>query len=85
MTAKTIEKLAAVAAEITAKDLQGSGPKTEFLQFRVSKSEKESIQNTASKLGIQVSEYLLKLHELVSQRLIKGNQMETINSIIGKE
>jgi hypothetical protein len=85
MTAKATDKLAAAAAEITPKDLQGSGPKTEFLQFRVSKSEKESIQNTASKLGIQVSEYLLKLHELVSQRLIKGNQMETINSFIGKE
>ena len=85
MTAKTIEKLAAVAVKISADELRGGGPKTEFLQFRVSKSEKESIQNTASKLGIQVSEYLLKLHELVSQRLIKGNQMETINSIIGKE
>ena len=62
---------AAGGVEITAKDLQGSGPKTEFLQFRVSKSEKESIQNTAAKLGIQVSEYILKLHELVAEKVNK--------------
>ena len=62
-------KLAAAAAKITAKDLEGSGPKTEFVQFRVSKVEKESIAATAAALGVQVSEYFLKLHELVSEKL----------------
>ena len=64
-------KLAAAAAKITAKDLQGSGPKTSFVQFRVSEAEKESIAATAAALGVQVSEYLLKLHELASANLRK--------------
>ena len=71
MTSKATDKLAAAAAEITAKDLQGSGPKTEFLQFRVSKKEKESIQRAAASLDLQVSEYLLRLHELVEEKLKK--------------
>lgn len=64
-------KLAAAAAKISAKDLQGSGPKTAFVQFRVSEAEKESIAATAAALGLQVSEYLLKLHELASANLRK--------------
>ena len=64
-------KLSAAAAKITAKDLEGSGPKNQFVQFRVSAMEKESLQRTAEGLGLQVSEYLLKLHELVSAKLAK--------------
>jgi len=64
-------KLAAAAAKISAKDLQGSGPKTAFVQFRVSEVEKASLQQTAESLGLQVSEYLLKLHELASVNLRK--------------
>jgi uncharacterized protein (DUF1778 family) len=71
MNPKTEAKLIAAAAKISAKDLQGTGPKTEFLQFRVSKSEKQSIQDTASSLGLQVSEYVLKLHEIASENLKK--------------
>ena len=79
------KKLASAVATIDRDALVGTGPKNQFVQFRVSKSEKASLQNTADELGLQVSEYLLKLHELVSQRLIKGNQMETTNSFTGKE
>ena len=71
MHPKTHAKLTAAAAKITAKDLEGSGPKTQFVQFRVSESEKLSLQRTAEGLGLQVSEYLLKLHELVSAKLAK--------------
>ena len=71
MKPNTEAKLTAAVAKISAKDLVGSGPKTEFLQFRVSKAEKESIQATATALGVQVSEYVLKLHELVSAKLAK--------------
>ena len=69
MHPKTHAKLTAAAATISAKDLQGSGPKTAFVQFRVSEAEKESIAATAAALGVQVSEYFLKLHELVSEKL----------------
>ena len=71
MKTDTANKLATAASKITAKDLQGSGAKTEFLQFRVSKSEKDSVQATAAALGLQVSEYIMKLHELVSEKLNK--------------
>lgn len=69
MNPKTEARLAAAAAKITGKELQGTGPKTEFLQFRVSKIEKQSIQDTAESLGLQVSEYLLKIHERVAAQL----------------
>jgi len=71
MTAKTTDKLAAAAIKISADELRGDGPKTEFLQFRVSKKEKESIQQAAASLDLQVSEYLLRLHELVEEKLKK--------------
>jgi hypothetical protein len=71
MNPKTHAKLAAAMSEVTAKDLEGTGPKTEFLQFRVSRLEKEGIQSTATALGLQVSEYLLRLHELAAARLKK--------------
>ncbi len=65
-------KLAAAVANIKAKDLEGTGPKTAFVQFRVSESEKESLQKTAGSLGLEVSSYLLRLHELVSAKLGKN-------------
>jgi len=71
MSPNTEAKLSAAAAKITAKDLQGTGPKTAFVQFRVSDAEKSSLQQTAETLGLQVSEYLLKLHELASANLRK--------------
>jgi hypothetical protein len=64
-------KLVAAASRVTANDLQGTGPKTAFVQFRVSEAEKASLQRTAESLGLQVSEYLLKLHEVVSSNLAK--------------
>jgi hypothetical protein len=69
MKPETQAKLADAAAKITAKNLQGPGPKTAFVQFRVSESEKASLQETAENLGLQVSEYLIKLHELASANL----------------
>lgn len=71
MKPDTNTTLAAATAKIKAKDLRGVGPKTAFVQFRVSESEKESLQRTADSLGVDVSEYLLKLHELVSANLRK--------------
>ena len=85
MKSDSEKKLASAVATIDRDALVGTGPKSQFVQFRVSKSEKASLQNTADELGLQVSEYLLKLHELVSRRLTKGNQMETTNSFTGKE
>ena len=67
----TAKKLAAAEADIMRADLVGSGPKTEYPQFRVSKPEKESLRAAAG-LGFQgVSEYVMTLHQLVSARLEK--------------
>ncbi len=67
-----LDKLEHAVADITRDDLVGSGPKTEFLQFRVSKLEKESLRAAAERLGFQgVSEYVMTLHQLVSARLEK--------------
>jgi hypothetical protein len=63
------DKLEQAVADITRDDLVGSGPKTEFLQFRVSKLEKESLRRTADGLGMQVSEYVMTLHRLVEKKL----------------
>ncbi len=71
MKPNTEAKLAQAAAKIKAKDLEGTGPKTAFVQFRVSESEKESLTETAQSLGVDVSEYLLKLHQLISAKLNK--------------
>ena len=70
MKDETAKKLAAVVADITRTDLVGSGPKTEFLQFRVSNSEKESLRAAAERLGFQgLSDYVMTLHRLVSAKL----------------
>jgi hypothetical protein len=64
------DKLEQAVADITRDDLVGSGPKTEFLQFRVSKSEKESLRAAAERFGFQgVSDYVMTLHRLVEKKL----------------
>lgn len=70
MKDEAAKKLAAAVADITRDDLVGNGPKTEFLQFRVSKAEKESLRAAAAGLGFQgVSEYVMALHRLVEKKL----------------
>ncbi len=69
MTPDPASQIERAAAMITQGDLRGAGPKTAFVQFRVSEREKASLQQTAESLGLQVSEYLLRIHELVSANL----------------
>jgi hypothetical protein len=71
MTPEPASQIEMAAANITPEDLKGSGRKTAFVQFRVSEREKASLQQTAQSLGLQVSEYLLRIHELVSANLKK--------------
>jgi hypothetical protein len=71
MTPEPASQIEMAAAKITPGDLRGAGPKTAFVQFRVSEREKASLQQTAESLGLQVSEYLLRIHELVSANLKK--------------
>lgn len=69
MKPKAVQSLDEAASAVSASDLRSGGAKTEFVQFRVSREEKESLQRTAKAFGMQVSEYLLRVHFLVSARL----------------
>jgi hypothetical protein len=63
------DNLACAVANIKPEALIGSLSKTEFIQFRISKAEKQSVKDTAASLDLTVSEYLLKVHSLILTRL----------------
>jgi hypothetical protein len=69
MTSSARERLEAAAEGIPLADLRGTGRKSTLVQFRVTLAEKASLQRTADALGVSVSEYLLRLHTLVSPKL----------------
>lgn len=62
-------KLKEAVDAIAPETLRGSLAKSEFIQFRVSEADKKSIKTTAEGLDLSVSEYLLKLHALVTEKL----------------
>lgn len=70
MNASARAKLEAAAAGISPADISFSGRKTSLVQFRLSEADKASIQRTADRLGVSVSEYLLELHKLMANRLL---------------
>ena len=70
------EKLEKAVGKITPEALKGTGTKSEFVQFRVTKAEKESLQETAKGLGLQVSDYLLRLHALVAEKLKRQGSLK---------
>jgi hypothetical protein len=63
------DKLKEAVDAIAPETLSGSLAKSEFIQFRVSEADKKSIKTTAEGLDLTVSEYLLKLHTLVAEKL----------------
>jgi predicted PhzF superfamily epimerase YddE/YHI9 len=49
--------------------LNDSLAKTETVVFRVSKAEKADMQATASKMGLSLTEYLTRLHQIAKGKL----------------
>ncbi len=43
--------------------------KTEIIQMRVSKSDKDSMKKTAQNCGLTLSEYLIRCHEVILEKL----------------
>jgi hypothetical protein len=66
---KNTDKLAKAVAEIDADTLRGSLAKGTFVQFRATEEEKKSLKQTADSLDLSVSEYLLKVHSLIAEKL----------------
>jgi hypothetical protein len=50
---------------VTKKDLA----KSETIIFRVSAKDKAEMQKTAKKLGLSLTEYLTRLHQIAQERL----------------
>lgn len=55
--------------EVSKSDLQRNLRKTETLNFRLTPAEKESLRRAASELGMSVSEYMLRCHDVISRKL----------------
>jgi hypothetical protein len=62
-------ELVAAVAGIDRNALRGSLAKEKFVQFRATREEKESLKATAAKMNLSVSEYLLRIHSLVAEKL----------------
>lgn len=58
-----------LAQSLTKKEVERKIPKTETIQLRVSKADKESIKKTAQKNGLTTTDYLIRCHYLVSEKL----------------
>jgi hypothetical protein len=71
MTPKESNSLERLVESVDGKSLGGDLSKTEFIQFRVTAKEKADIRRTAKHLHLTVSEYLLRMHTLVTQKLNK--------------
>lgn len=71
MKSKT-EKLASAVASIEAAELGQSLRKDDVIQLRVSTADKESVKATALELDLSMTDYLLTIHRLVSEKIRKG-------------
>jgi hypothetical protein len=65
-------KSKAAIPEPSLEEIQATLPKTETIHLRVTKAEKNAIRATAGALRLSITEYLLKCHSVVSDKLRKG-------------
>ncbi len=65
---KTSKKSVALPV-IAEAEIQRSLPKTEAILLRLSVSDKEAITTTAKSLHLTATEYLVKCHQLVSEKV----------------
>jgi len=66
---KDLDRLAELARGIPPERLEKALRKSKLLTMRVSEADHEDIKQTASALGLTVTDYLLRLHRLASEQL----------------
>ena len=66
---KDLDRLADLVKGIPAERLEKALRKNRLLTMRLSEADHEDIKRTAAKLGLTVTDYLLRLHYLASERL----------------
>ena len=66
---KDLDRLAELMKDIPPERLEKVLRKSKLVTMRVSKADHESLKRTASKLGLTVTDYLLRLHHLASRKL----------------
>jgi predicted DNA binding CopG/RHH family protein len=66
---KDLDRLAELAKGIPPERLEKALRKSRLLTMRVSETDHEDLKKTASKLGLTVTDYLLRLHYLASEQL----------------
>ena len=64
-----LDKLAELLKDVEPERLQDVLTKGERINFRVTRAEKQQIEEIAEKLGLSISDYLLNLHRHVFARL----------------
>lgn len=72
MKNKKLDELAAAVKGIPAKRIGDCLNRQMTLNMRLSQVEKEGIKAAATRYGLTVTEYLLRLHALVSERAAKA-------------
>jgi hypothetical protein len=68
-TTEKLDNLARALKGVSPDRLRTVTTKGSSIVLRVSASEKTKIKQTAERLGITVSEYLLQLHRIAAERL----------------
>lgn len=64
-----LQKLADLLKDIDPEQVKKMIRKDATLQIRLTESDKNDIRTMASKLGIPISEYLLRCHWIISKKL----------------
>ena len=63
------ETVKAALADVTAGAIRKPATKTAQINLRATPEEKASLEATAAKLGLTVSEYIFALHEYAAERI----------------
>jgi len=71
-TQKDLDKLAKLVEGIPPERLAKALRKSKLLTMRVSEADHKDLKRTASKLGLTVTDYLLRLHYLASKKLTRS-------------
>ena len=65
----TADRLPIVRLKIPAKEIKEAVRKTAIVQIRVTPKDKKAMQATAKRCGCTLTEYLILIHRLVSDKL----------------
>jgi predicted DNA binding CopG/RHH family protein len=66
---KDLDRLADLVKRIPAERLEKVLLKNRLLTMRITEADHEDIKRTASRLGLTVTDYMLRLHRMVSGKM----------------